>query len=368
MSSLIDYRSTMIYFISMSTAINSNHRSLLRHYRDNFARHILAVSIHLQSEIMNALTVKHGHSQLRINFEPYMNLAGEHGARLSDIATRLGISRQAANQAVNQIERAGYVERTPDPQDGRAKLLTLTDDGKSITRQGAREAMQQQSRLADIIGEPALDDTAKNLATLSRKLGLFVPDSIGTHSPLVSLLPRLADTISNKLMELTIASGHPRLKRSFGPVLIAIGPHGGRIQQIAEYQDVSKQAISATVAELVTLGYIQRCADPDDARQLVVTFTKKGLQLIADSIAAVQTLKTEFSLLMGKAAFAQVTAAMAEIYRVFQLESDVFGQAYGDQMDVIIRNLNRELGPERARELAERILATTPETIGEKSP
>ncbi|MEP5569510.1 MAG: hypothetical protein ABJN62_16835, partial [Halioglobus sp.] len=67
-------------------------------YRDNLARHILNVSLYMQSEIMGALTLKHGHSQLRISFEPYLALAARSDVRLSEVADILGISRQAANQ------------------------------------------------------------------------------------------------------------------------------------------------------------------------------------------------------------------------------------------------------------------------------
>ena len=95
-------------------------------YRDNVARHILSINVHVQSEIMKTLQQQYGHTALRMNFEPYIMIAGTDGARLSDIADILGISRQAANHYANQIEDAGYLERRPDPSDGRAKLLVPT--------------------------------------------------------------------------------------------------------------------------------------------------------------------------------------------------------------------------------------------------
>ncbi len=176
-------------------------------YRDNFARHILSISLYLQSEIMNALTLKHGHSQLRINFEPYLAIGGEKGARLSDIAQMLGISRQAANQTANQIEKAGYLVRTPDPSDGRAKLLTPTPRAKALLKQGAGEAQRLQQQFAGFVGDKELQQATDSVAELGRALGLLLPFEQADTAPLAGLLPRLSDYITNRLLELTTCQG-----------------------------------------------------------------------------------------------------------------------------------------------------------------
>lgn len=60
-------------------------------------------------------------------------------ATVVDIAAHLGVTKQAASQLVEQLVRLGYVERTADPRDGRARLLRLTDRGWACTR-AAQEA------------------------------------------------------------------------------------------------------------------------------------------------------------------------------------------------------------------------------------
>lgn len=343
----------------MNTVALPNEPALLhrRKYRDNFARHCLGVSLYLQSEVMNVLTLKHGHSQLRINFEPYISLAGQKGARLSDIADALGISRQAANQVANQIETAGYLQRTPDPMDGRAKLLTTTPRANAMLRQGSREAVKLQARFADVVGERKLARVTATIFRLNRELGLLYAFDENVTHVLAGVLPRLADYISQRLQHLTMSKGHPGLKRSFGAVLTAIGPHGGRIQQMANTRDVSKQAISAIASELENLGYIERSPDPDDARQVVLNFTAAGRQLIADSVASVGELERELAQLVGEKAFAEVTGTMSRLYRSLHLEEDVFGHADGNDIRVIARQLSRQLGDEGARALARLILS-----------
>ena len=329
-------------------------------YRENFARHILSISLHQQSEIMSALTLKHGHSKLRINYEPYISIAGENGARLSDIAEILGISRQAANQTANQIEAAGYLQRVSDPSDGRAKLLVTTPRGKALMRQGAAEALKAQNRFAEIAGESNLEQVKSNLIKLNRGLGLLFPDEDESRLMLAALLPRLSDHISNRLQELTMARGHPLLKRSFGQVLMFIGPGGGRIQQMANAQDVSKQAISFIASELEGCGYLRRDPDPEDARQVVLKFTDAGKKLIRDSVESTDQLAQEFAQVIGTESVSQIVEVMARIYRSLHLEEDIFGRADSSDIRVIARQLKQQLGEEGARNLAELLLSGEP--------
>jgi DNA-binding MarR family transcriptional regulator len=47
------------------------------------------------------------------------------GTRLSVLADRAQIAKQTATALVDRLERAGYVERVPDPSDGRARLVRM---------------------------------------------------------------------------------------------------------------------------------------------------------------------------------------------------------------------------------------------------
>ncbi|MEM8496559.1 MAG: MarR family transcriptional regulator [Pseudomonadota bacterium] len=329
-------------------------------YRDNFARHFLGVTLYLQAEIMNALTVKHGHSQLRLNFEPYISVAGDRGARLSDIAHILGISRQAAMQTANRIESIGYLRRETDPTDGRAKLLVPTPRGKALMVEGTREALHVQSRFDAIVGQPAIRQALSALLMLHRELNLLFPTEDASQLHLAALMPRMADYISERLQTLTMAKGHPQLKRSFGQVLMYIGPEGGQIQQMANAQDLSKQAISVIASELKDCGYLQRRPDPEDARQLVLQFTELGKQLISDSVESVDELMAEFTAVIGAEAMDELIQVSARIYRTLRLDEEVFGYTESNDINVIARQLNRQLGEAGAKQLAHLLLSGDP--------
>ena len=60
---------------------------------------------------------------------PVFGYPGPQGARPSELAARLGMSKQALNYLLGGLERAGYLERRPHPDDARSKRIALTPRG-----------------------------------------------------------------------------------------------------------------------------------------------------------------------------------------------------------------------------------------------
>lgn len=54
------------------------------------------------------------------------------GATAAELATRLGVSKQAVAKTVSRLETDGYVTRTIDADDSRRKLITPTDRGRAL--------------------------------------------------------------------------------------------------------------------------------------------------------------------------------------------------------------------------------------------
>jgi len=55
-----------------------------------------------------------------------------NGTRVVTLAARARTTKQSATSLVDQLERAGYVARVPDPHDGRAKLVRLTPRARAV--------------------------------------------------------------------------------------------------------------------------------------------------------------------------------------------------------------------------------------------
>ena len=75
------------------------------------------------------------------------------GSRLTDLADRSGFTKQAISEAVADLERYGYTERIPDPEDGRAKTIRLTEAGREAHAAGLRIFADIERRWAERFGE-----------------------------------------------------------------------------------------------------------------------------------------------------------------------------------------------------------------------
>jgi DNA-binding MarR family transcriptional regulator len=76
----------------------------------------------------------------------------EDGLRLTDLATRAGITVQSMGELVDDLEVKGYVERRPDPDDRRAKRIYLTDRGQKNARVAKRATAEVENHLAELLG------------------------------------------------------------------------------------------------------------------------------------------------------------------------------------------------------------------------
>jgi DNA-binding MarR family transcriptional regulator len=88
----------------------------------------------------------------------------DRGSRLTDLAANAGLTKQAVGEAVTELERLGYVTRVPDPQDGRAKIIELTDRGLDAVIKGRRIFAEIEREWADQIG-PELMASFREAAT-----------------------------------------------------------------------------------------------------------------------------------------------------------------------------------------------------------
>lgn len=86
------------------------------------------------------------------------------GSRLTDLAEQAQITKQSAGFLVDQLERAGYVERVPDPTDARARLVRVAARGAQAIPQAARIVAEVEAEWADHLG-------AERLARLREILG-----------------------------------------------------------------------------------------------------------------------------------------------------------------------------------------------------
>jgi DNA-binding MarR family transcriptional regulator len=117
-----------------------------------------------------------GHAEVRAAHGAVFEYLDDAGTRVSVLAERARMTKQSMTELVAHLERHGYVERVPDPADGRAKLVRATDRGREVYAI-AREAMRDvQARLDERLGADRMATLRRLLEELAPRLPADTPD------------------------------------------------------------------------------------------------------------------------------------------------------------------------------------------------
>lgn len=297
-----------------SPKTRSQLQKLQRSYQHNYVRHLLALSRHYRSRLMHHLQQDCGFSTLRLSWEPVLSLPGQDGILVGLLAEELGISKQHCDQLLRSIENKGYVKRIAAMHDKRSRLVVLSETGTQVIKAGIKQATHYEKEILETIGKKQYSSTAAALQRLC--IGLQLPQyrANRTEQSLLPALIRLASHTQKRLMELTIARGHPGLQLSYGQVLNHIGLQGAGIQELAEINEVTKQAIVRIATQLENLGYTYRIKNPIKPRSKLIVLTNKGLLLLEDSIKAMKTLKQEWLEHLDLTEFNAMEKNLASLY------------------------------------------------------
>lgn len=87
-------------------------------------------------------------------FLALMLIADEQPIRIGEIAARVPCSQPTATTTVASLEQAGLVRREPDPVDGRATAVVLTEAGASTIEASGRQAADDLAILLNRLDEP----------------------------------------------------------------------------------------------------------------------------------------------------------------------------------------------------------------------
>jgi DNA-binding MarR family transcriptional regulator len=76
------------------------------------------------------------YSDIRITHGCVFGNIEPDGSRLTDLAERAHMTKQSVGEVATELEQRGYLERVPDPSDGRAKIIRLTERGRDAQALG----------------------------------------------------------------------------------------------------------------------------------------------------------------------------------------------------------------------------------------
>ena len=92
------------------------------------------------------------------------------GVRLTTLARHSRITKQSMSALVDHLEKRGYVERVPDPDDARASLVRLTSRGRAFAKAIRAFAREVEEDWARRVGARRIDDLRSTLELLRTSL------------------------------------------------------------------------------------------------------------------------------------------------------------------------------------------------------
>lgn len=108
----------------------------------------------------------HGYSDLRAPHLPIFGNLGRDGIRLTDLAARAQLSLAAASALADDLQNLGYLERRPDPTDGRARLIYPTQRGLQALADAGDRVAEIEERWAALVGRGPFNDACMTLQRL----------------------------------------------------------------------------------------------------------------------------------------------------------------------------------------------------------
>ena len=127
------------------------------------ARLVNERAIERANEEPQAIRLRKSHT----NLFPHLDF---EGVRITELARRLDISKQAISQTIAELELMDVVETIPDPSDGRARLARFTDKGKLAILQGLSVLREIETEIERSIGKAHFDALHQALLSLERML------------------------------------------------------------------------------------------------------------------------------------------------------------------------------------------------------
>ncbi len=146
------------------TSVTQRRIEQLRHPEDNTAALLGQAWAALGHQILAGVQaaghpIRMAHSMVFVHMEL-------EGIRLTELATRAAMTPQAMGELVDDLQRMGYVERVPDPSDGRAKLIVLTDAGFDNLQAAFDTIAGIEDELETMLGRRRLADLRASLRTI----------------------------------------------------------------------------------------------------------------------------------------------------------------------------------------------------------
>ena len=212
------------------------------------------------------------------------------GARVTTLAMRAGLTKQSVVELVDRTETMGLVERRPDPEDKRGRIVQLTADGRQVVEVLRRAIVDGEERFVALFGGAFTEDFKLRFGTYSSLpvTGEDAPeDTVGPRGAIpwrTGNLGRVLALASRRFARDALGVVHQHGWREVNQVLLGmfrnLDLEGTRLTELAARAQMTKQSMRELVDRAEKLGLVAREPDPLDRRAKTIVFSPAGLAML----------------------------------------------------------------------------------------
>ena len=131
---------------------------------------LFRVARKLDERALERLATRPGRPRLRRAHTALLPHLSREGIRVSALAARLAVTKKAVSQLLDDLEAFGAVERVPDPDDARARLVRLTRRGHEGLLDGLEVLAEEEAALRRAVGDEVVDALDAALRRVEREV------------------------------------------------------------------------------------------------------------------------------------------------------------------------------------------------------
>ena len=135
----------------------------------NLLRLLVRIFRHMNDETVARMRLR-GVTEMQPAYPRLLGNLDTEGTRISALARKMGTTRQATGQLSKEIERAGFVTRREDPEDGRGVIIAFTPKGLAALRIAVEVIADVEKDYAELIGARKLRELKALIGQLLSKV------------------------------------------------------------------------------------------------------------------------------------------------------------------------------------------------------
>lgn len=138
--------------------------------RERTLGHLLRRPYQILAERVYSELARRGFPEIRLAHGAVFRSISEEGSRITEMAERAQMTKQSMGALVEHLHERGYVSLRPDPTDGRAKLVHLTERGRAVQASAIEISREVEAAVSELMGETSHQQLRELLEKLNEGL------------------------------------------------------------------------------------------------------------------------------------------------------------------------------------------------------